>query len=359
LTTRLGRRRSAAGPDAAPEPGTATTPASALDDAEALVREDRIAEAVDLLVAANRAHRDAAIEVRTLQLRQDAVHSFEAGPAREPWPPVYEDPFPEVEGRLPEIGVSELTTDVLGGAVAHHGALIVRNLIEAPDAARIIDGMHRTEAQRAAAVDAPDVEGASWYRRFPLRSGPNTRPMVEERGGIWLADSPANTALVLDLLVSRGIIDAVAGHLGERPCFSLQKSTLRHIPALFSYPGWHQDGAFLGADVRTMNVWVALSPCGGDRRTPSLEIVPRRLDEILVTEGGLVPHSIDPDLLARVAAETPPVLPVFDPGDGLLFDERLLHSTHFQENMTDGRYALECWLFAPSHRSSNYLPFLV
>jgi hypothetical protein len=80
-----------------------------------------------------------------------------------------------------------------------------------------------------------------------------------------MADSPANAALVLDLLVARGVIGAVATHLGERPCFSLQKSTLRHLRAIPGFGGWHQDGAFLGDDVRTMNVWTALTPCGGIR----------------------------------------------------------------------------------------------
>ena len=25
---------------------------------------------------------------------------------------------------------------------------------------------------------------------------------------------------------------------------------------------WHQDGAFYDSDVRTMNIWIALTPCG-------------------------------------------------------------------------------------------------
>ena len=183
--------------------------------------------------------------------------------------------------------------------------------------------------------------------------------MVERRGNLWMADSPANAAVVLDLLETRGVIGAVATHLGERPCFSLQKSTLRHLRAVPGFGGWHQDGAFLGDDIRTMNVWAALTPCGGDLPTPGLELVPRRFDEILSTEGGMVAHSVDPDVIARVAGDTPPVRPVFGVGDGLMFDERFLHSTYLPEHMTDDRYTLECWLFAPSHRSPEYMPFLV
>ncbi len=128
---------------------------------------------------------------------------------------------------------------------------------------------------------------------------------------------------------------------------------------MFRLSGWHQDGAFLGSDVRTMNVWVALSPCGGDRPTPGLEVVPKRLPEILSIEGGMGPISIAPALLEQVAADAPPVRPEFEPGDGIMFDERFLHRTYLHENMSEDRYALECWLFAPSHPSPDYLPFLV
>lgn len=352
--TRTGSRES--------RPGTrrANATASVLSEADELVRAGRVRDAVDRLAGANRARRDPAIEIRALQLRQDAASSIDPCLGRSPWPPVYDDPFPDAVGFLPEVHVTDLSAEVMGGAVAHHGGLIVRNLLEAEDARHIIEGIHRAEAQRDRIDDdVPDDEGSSWYHAYPQSHGPNTRAMVQNRGGIWMADSPANTALILDLLMSRGVIDAVARHLGERPCFSLQKSTLRHLQPVFALAGWHQDGAFLGSDVRTMNVWTALSPCGGDRPTPGLELVPKRLHEILSTEGGIVPNSIAPTVLDQVLADTPSVRPEFEPGDGLIFDERFLHSTYLHENMTEVRYALECWLFAPSHRPPEYLPFLV
>lgn len=348
------------GRDRAPTPAVDAT-AAALAEAETLVGAGRVPDAIDRLAAANRMHRDPAIEIRTLRLRDEAASAIGPGPGRAPWPPVYADPFPDVVGALPEVDVTALTGDVVGGAVAHHGALIVRNLLAPADAQRVIDGIHRAEAHRAGRGrdTTPGPEDAAWYDPYPQRYGPQTRAMVEKRGNVWMADSPANTALVLDLLVARGVIGAVAAHLGERPCFSLQKSTLRHLRAEPGFGGWHQDGAFLGDDVRTMNVWAALTPCGGDLPTPGLELVPRRFGEILSTEGGMVAHSVDPDLVEQLAGDTPPVRPEFGVGDGLMFDERFLHSTYLPAHMTDDRYALECWLFAPSHRSPEYLPFLV
>lgn len=333
----------------------ATATATALADADELERAGRVCDAVDLLADANRARRDPALEIRLLALREAAASAIEPGPGRSPWPPRYPDPFPVVTGALPEITVRELTEEVLGGAVAHHGALLVRELLSPEEPPRIIEGIHRAEAVRKG---EPDPEGSAWYRPYPQRYGPRTRARVEQRGNVWMADSPANTAMILDLLAARGITDAIARHLGERPCFSLQKSTLRHLRPTPGFGGWHQDGAFLGPDVRSMNVWVALSPCGGELPTPGLELVPRRFDEILSTDGGVVAHAIAPDLIERVTAETPAVRPEFAPGDGLLFDERFLHSTYLPDHMTDDRYALECWFFAPTHRSPEYVPFL-
>jgi hypothetical protein len=331
--------------------------AAALAQADRLVRDGRTVEALDELAAANGEHRDSALELRLVELRHEAACSLGRGPGRSPWPPECEDPFPEVVGRLPEIDIADLSAEVVGGAVAYHGGLIVRRILGAPQVARVVEGIHRAERQRDRPQAGADYE--AWYRPYPASGGTEARARVGREGGIWLADSPANAATVIDLLVSAGVIDAVAGHLGERPFFSLQKSTLRHSLPINNFTGWHQDGSFLGADVRTINVWMAMSACGSDRPTPGLEIVPTRIPEILSTEGGLGPISVAPALMDQVAAASPPSRPDFEPGDGLMFDERFLHRTYLHDNMTDDRYAVECWLFAPSHASADYLPFLV
>ena len=40
--------------------------------------------------------------------------------------------------------------------------------------------------------------------------------------------------------------------------------------------------------------------------------------------------------------------PVFEPGDALLLDHLTLHRTAVDAGMTNDRYAIETWLFAPS-----------
>ena len=57
--------------------------------------------------------------------------------------------------------------------------------------------------------------------------------------------------------------------------------TLRRTQPEVGTTWWHQDGAFLGADIRALNVWLSLSHCGRD--APGLDIVPRRFDRIVET----------------------------------------------------------------------------
>jgi hypothetical protein len=257
-----------------------------------------------------------------------------------------------------------LTTEMLGGAVTHHGALIVRGAFAAEQVARLADAIETTHQNQ---VDGEEGDGAklpvadtSWYQPFPVdRHNEVLRRMVARQGGTWLADSPTSTEIVLAELERAGVTEAITGHLGERPVFSLQKSTLRRSLPAYNLVAWHQDGSFLDADVRTMNVWVALSPCGGDLPSPGLEILPTRLPGVLPVDGVMTPHSVSYDLVAELAQENPTVIPEFAPGDAILFDQILLHRTHLTEAMSQIRYALECWFFAPSHPASTYTPLLV
>ena len=332
-------------------------------EVDELIAAGRLIDAVDLLADLDRSHPDPVDDLRLVDLRHRAAAELADGPGRDPWPPRYADPFPDVVGRLPEIDATQLSTEVLGGAVAHHGALIVRNVFRADQVERLVDAIETTHGSQADGEDGNGTKAARdetpWYHPFPTTQHNEVlRRMVARQGGTWLADSPASTRVVLSELKACGVTDAIAGHLGERPVFSLQKSTLRRSLPEWNLVAWHQDGSFLDSDVRTMNVWVALSPCGGEHPSPGLEILPTRLPDILPVDGVMTKHSVSYDLVAELAADMPTVVPAFAPGDAILFDEVLLHRTHLTEDMTDIRFALECWFFAPSHPASTYIPLL-
>lgn len=329
----------------------------ALEDAVALEAAGDHVAAIDLLSAASRVSPDGRLLHRLLDLRHAATSALSATP-REPWPPEDEDPFPDVVGRPPEIDAADLTGSILGGAVRHHGSLVVRGLFDARQVGSCRRAIDEVQRHRDAGGELPGAR--RWFR--PWRSGEFLdgvlRNQVWKQGGTWLADSPASTELVLRSLRDSGALDAITDHFGERPLFSLQKSTLRRSAPELRLAAWHQDGSFLGDHARAMNVWVALTPCGGDRPTPGLEIVPGRVDEILPQDGGLVQSSISDATVLAAAGDHPPMCPVFEPGDALLFDERMAHRSHLSEGMTDFRYAIECWFFAPANFAVDYQAFL-
>ena len=351
------RPRSGASGSNAPAPAAQSAPVDPVAEADALEAAGKLVEAVDVLAAHNRDHPDPDLELRLIELRHRAGASVRTPREVGQWPPSYPDPFPDLVGQIPEVSAGELTTELLGGAVVHHGALLVRGAFGDDQVKRLVGAIETTHQNLPEDPEAAPTPSA-WYRPFPTTAHDNVlRRMVARQGGTWLGDSPASTEIVLGELEAAGVTSAIAGHLGERPVFSLQKSTLRRSLPTYNLVAWHQDGSFFDPDVRTMNVWVALSPCGGDYPSPGLEVLPARLD-ILPVDGVMTKHSVSYDLVAELAEETPLVIPRFEPGDALLFDEHLLHRTHLTQGMSEIRYALECWFFAPSNITSDYLPLL-
>lgn len=337
---------------------SANQDAAVMSEVEGAIEQGDLIRAVDLLASVDRRRTSSELEVMLVDLRHAAA-ALVVPRERAPWPPTYADPFVGLVGQLPVVEAREFDVEVLGGAVQHHGCLVVRGLFNEDQISSTIHAIRSAEEQRVAPVSESSTD--RWYRPFPKASkfDQSLRQMVARSGGTWLADSPASCALILEHLAAAGAIDAIAAHFGDRPLFSLQKSTLRHSEPIYNFAGWHQDGSFLGPEVRAMNVWVALTACGGDLRTPGIELVPKRIDKILPTDGGLGPASISDASILRAAGDTPPIHPEFAPGDAMLFDERFLHRTHLTTDMEVDRYALECWLFAPGHSLDKYLSFLV
>jgi hypothetical protein len=93
---------------------------------------------------------------------------------------------------------------------------------------------------------------------------------------------------------------------------------------------------------RAINCWISLSECGRD--APGLEILPMRVAEVERQGQG---YGLASNLLETLALDAA-VVPLFEPGDALLFDDLLVHRTAMSERMTKVRYSIENWLFAPS-----------
>jgi hypothetical protein len=162
---------------------------------------------------------------------------------------------------------------------------------------------------------------------------------------------------LLDLYETVGLGDVLTGYLGERPAISVKKCTLRRVPTTTG-SDWHQDGAFLGEGIRTVNVWLTLTHCGDD--APGLDVVAKRLPGVLETgtEGAKFDWSVGPGVVERVA-DGKIERPIFEAGDALLFDDFNLHSTAVTPEMTHARYAIETWFFAPSTYPDGQVPLVL
>jgi len=317
------------------------------------------------LTAQNLRTRDASIDARLVRLRHDAFAELRSTP-RAVWPPVHRDPFPDIRDRPPEISPVELTASILGGAIQHHGCLLVRNLLSVELATRLIDDTDRAFLARDDSLaGAPCSQTTPWYA--PFEPGPDSpaltehqRKWVHDCGALWAADSPATMFDIIEGFASARIPELVSEYLGEPAALSVNKCTVRRVRPNAA-GAWHQDGSFLGRDVRTVNVWVALSECGTDTNAPGLGIAPRRLDHVLPTnlDGAFSHIGVGKAGLTEALQGARPYRPTFGAGDALLFDELFLHCTGGTIGMTRDRYALEAWLFTPSNFPSMYVPMAI
>lgn len=324
--------------------------------------EVQVAAPIDSLSAANRVDADPALERRLIELRHEAFAKIPRQSPATSWPPPCDDRYADIAG-IPEIAAAALTGDAMRAGIIGRGALIVRGLLPQSTARLLIDHVDRAFAGQDAWAAAGEIEGdyGPWFA--PFEPGPGYPPMTTPRhwvgggGGVFAADSPRAAFHTLEAFAAAGIIDAVSDHLGERPALSGKKWTLRRVP-LTAGTSWHQDGAFLGEGLRTVNVWIALSSAG--ETAPGLEVVARRFDEILPTgtEGAFFDWSVSDAVAREAAGDSPIVRPRFAPGDAILFDDMTLHRTLITAAMTEPRYAIESWFFAPSAYPDGGVPLV-
>ena len=306
--------------------------------------------AIEVLAVENRSARDMELERRMVRLRHRAGIRLTEAVDR---PPMSEPDYDalKVEGEIPEIDASEMDAGLARAAMLRYGCLIIRNVLPQDEAIQMRDDIERAFQSR----DNEVVDG--YFEEF-VPDPPFTileRRWVSDGGGIWAADSPKFMFDMVEAFERVGLQSLVEGYLGERPAFSVNKCTLRRVPPEAG-TAWHQDGAFLG-DVKALNVWMSLSRCGDI--APGLDIVPRRIEEILPTgtDDALFPWSISDKVAEGAAGDTPILRPVFDPGDVILFDDVFLHRTGVDAaTMTENRYAIESWFFGPSTFPDDYIP---
>jgi hypothetical protein len=313
--------------------------------------------AIALLDDANRSSRDPELELEIRRLRHIAGIKLLEDRAENPQfaRPATELPALGEETCVPEIGPEGLTPELLRGSILGHGCLLVRGLIDPDRALAMAADIDRSfEVRAALGAGGSDAEG--FYDELDPEPpyAVTERSWIEQAGGVLACDSPRLMFDMLEAFREAALEQVIEAYLGERPAISAQKCTLRKATPDVS-GAWHQDGKFLGP-VRSLNVWLSLSRCGDV--APSMDIVPRRIDELVEvgTDGASFSIQVSDEMAARVAGDTGIVRPIFNPGDALLFDELFLHQTGSDPEMPNARYAIESWFFGPSAYPDGYVP---
>jgi Phytanoyl-CoA dioxygenase (PhyH) len=316
---------------------------------------------IDDLIRRNRERRDPVVERELVRVRHEAFDALPSSPSDAP-PRVEPRGDARVEQGLAVVGPEQLSTETVRDAILSRGSVHVPGFISPARAEELADGIDRTFAACDARAEPGTTEDSDgWYQPFKLPASwnPGTRRKWNRDGGaIWAADSPRLLFELLDTFERLGMREVISSYLGERPIVSMNKSVLRRVSAGAGAGDWHQDGSFLGAEIRSLNVWLALSECGRD--APGMDLVPLRLDGIVETgtEGANFDWTVSPKVVDEAAGDAGITRPVFQAGDALLFDHLCLHRTASDASMTRARYAIETWFFAPSTYPSDQIPLV-
>lgn len=315
--------------------------------------------AIDVLTQANHGKPDPVLERELVRLRHEGYcETAHPAPTGE-WPPPTEDLFGDEA--IPTVDRGEVTAANLAAGILGHGCLKVSGFLDQSAIERFrllidraLDGHDAWE--EGAAVD----ETAPWFAEFEPRAPyriANGRKWTRDAAGVWGVDAPRALFEYLDVVEDSGLGDVITEYLGERPAISVKKFTLRRVP-VDTPADWHQDGAFLGEQTRTVNIWVTLTDCGVD--APGMDLVPARIDGLVDrgTEGAHFEWSVGDPVVERAAATAAVIRPTFSAGDALLFDGDFLHRTAASPEMTQQRYAIETWFFAPSTYPDPQIPLL-
>ncbi len=331
-----------------------------LTHAQELMRRQQFVEAIAWLSACHRQQPDVRYERLLAECRYKAyLIQPPQSTVKGPWPLPVTDPFADIHG-VPEIDADQLSATTLAAGIRCHGALLVRGLLQESKALQLAAGVQQAlEACAAWHRNGMGPSDSPWYSRLALPDDCEIEPAriwVEEANGVWTVDSPRMLSELIELFASSGVAAAIAGYFGERPMLSVGKSTLRRVPGTIRTADWHQDGAFMGSDIRSVNVWLSLSHCGED--ASGLEVLPRRLSRVLPTgsHGAYFDWSVGPGMVEEAAEGIATVSPIFAPGDALLFDHFFLHRTGIPAAIAKDRYAIESWFFAPSAYPAQQVP---
>lgn len=266
---------------------------------------------------------------------------------------------------IPEIPAEALSASTLQTALLAHGSLIVRGLFQPDALAPLLPVIDHVLASCNDFKAGRPPENRTYFdppenlvEILPRgeRELGNTRSFHRESGSAMCIEAPSVAECLLELYESRGLKSLLAHYFGQPACLSAKKWVLRRSRLPVAEAGWHQDGAFMGTDINSVNLWLPLNSCGGSTGSPGLDVLPQRLATIVSAEGAQFDWSVSTAQVTRDRGETAITSPQFNAGDAYFFDHFLLHRTQFGKHFHTPRYAIETWFFAADRFPKNQIP---
>jgi hypothetical protein len=329
-----------------------------------MVSEGDYKSAISLLEGSGSSGSQALVE-RLVELRIQAYSNMDWPQPHDHWPPEHDNRFESVEG-FPEVEFAELDSEGLKAGILGKGGLIVRGLMDRGTIEIMRDNIDRTLLARERHHDKENPDTTNpWYQRSSAVRGGPTQFRAGQRytniGSVWSVDSPPMAFDLVNYYRQIGLPSLLTGYFEEEPVLSVRKWVVRcAAPNNGASSGWHQDGQFLGdaKAIRTANLWVALTDCGGDADAPGLEIIAGTERKIFETgtRGAPFEWTVGPELVDEIAQTHPVQCPRFNAGDAIFFDHYNLHRTGFGIDHTQNRYAIESWFFAGSTAPKKQQP---
>lgn len=269
------------------------------------------------------------------------------------------------EYKVPEIDAADLTAQKLKAIMAEHGAVIIRGMF--PQAlmrpmTATIDGVleacgsHRKVKANLVSEFFNPPKNLSSVMPNGIADLAALRLFSKIGGSALSVESSSVAEMLLQFFEEQGLKDLITQYLGEPPCLSVKKWVLRRSELPMEEAGWHQDGAFMGTEINTLNLWIPLTRCGGDTGAPGMDLIPQRLNKISSADGAAFDWAVSDEEASQGSEYAPSVAPVFEVGDAFFFDHFYLHRTQFRPDIDKQRYAIETWFFGSTTFPKSQVP---
>jgi hypothetical protein len=283
-----------------------------------------------------------------------------------------------VDFQIPEIDASKLTVDILKQAIREKGCLIARNFFDAAEVKEMrsyVDYAFAINDNRdnfihqylAKQIDLEEVlEKTRADIEEKLKSNPtytNTlklgkklaQPLGKNKSHLT-AQTPILTEKLFKLYEKKQLKALLRSYFGNEPCVSVYKWVLRRADPPAEPIDFHQDGAFMGDEITSLNCWISLSDCGAGCDLHGMDIVPVRHMNAFAKGTGILNWTISQQSVVDAYSEDGIVTPTFRAGDMFFFDHLLVHRSQSIPNPASKRYAIETWFFDSVNFPKNQIP---